>query len=68
MAVVEPMLYIPHASPAALLFQFSSSDNFVPKEDGQEFFDTANSFKEIKWYYTSPTGWILQHKQIVLPG
>lgn len=53
MAVVEPMLYIPHASPAALLFQFSSSDNFVPKEDGQEFFDTASSPKEIKWYYTS---------------
>lgn len=53
MAVVEPMLYVPHANPAALLFQFSSSDNFVPEEDAQEFFNTASSPKEIKWYYTS---------------
>jgi dienelactone hydrolase len=52
MAVVEPMLYIPHADPAALLFQFSNNDGFVPKDEAMKFFDAASDPKEIKWYDT----------------
>jgi dienelactone hydrolase len=53
MAVVEPMLYIPHADPATLLFQFANNDGFVPKEEATKFFDAASDPKEIKWYDTS---------------
>ncbi len=52
MAVVEPMLYIPHAEPAALLFQFAENDGFVPKDEAEKFFDAASDPKEIKWYKT----------------
>jgi dienelactone hydrolase len=52
MTVVEPMLYIPHADPAALLFQFANNDGFVPKEEATKFFDAASDPKEIEWYDT----------------
>lgn len=52
MAAVDPILYIPHAEPAALLFQFADNDGFVPNEEAQTFFDAASNPKEIKWYKT----------------
>lgn len=53
MTMVEPMMYISHAAPASLLFQFSNSDGFVPKEEANQFFDAASEPKEIKWYDSS---------------
>jgi pimeloyl-ACP methyl ester carboxylesterase len=50
MAVVDPVFYVPHAAPASLLFQFSTSDQYIPPEMAEEFFDAASEAKEIRWY------------------
>ncbi|MGB9180987.1 MAG: hypothetical protein WCB68_17275 [Pyrinomonadaceae bacterium] len=47
---VDPIRHIPHAQRAALLFQFSNSDEFIPKATATEFSDAAGKGKEVKWY------------------
>lgn len=46
----DPIAYISHASPAALFFQFSISDRFVPKTAAEQFYNAASDPKKIEWY------------------
>jgi dienelactone hydrolase len=50
MAPVEPIRFIPHASPTALLLQNGRSDNLVPQADAQALHAVAPEPKTIRWY------------------
>ena len=50
MAPVEPIRFIPHASPTALLLQNGRSDNLVPQADAQALHAVAPEPKTIGWY------------------
>jgi hypothetical protein len=50
LSVVDPEFYVSHAAPAALLFQFSNDDFYIPNDLAQEFFDTASEPKAIQWF------------------
>jgi cephalosporin-C deacetylase-like acetyl esterase len=47
---VDPITYIPRARPAALLFQFASSDEHIPKAEALALSGAASKPKEVKWY------------------
>jgi dienelactone hydrolase len=47
---LDPIRYVSHAAPAALLFQFAKTDHYITKEATTAFFDKADEPKEIKWY------------------
>jgi dienelactone hydrolase len=53
MRAVDPILYVPHAAPAALLFQFSNTDIYISKDSATAFFAAASQPKQIKWYDVS---------------
>ena len=50
MAEIDPILHVPHLSPAEVFFQFATDDFHVPKERAEEFFAAARQPKEMKWY------------------
>ena len=50
MAPIEPIRFIPHASPTALLLQNGRSDDLVPAADGQALHTAAPEPKTIRWY------------------
>ena len=50
MAPVEPVRFIPHASPTALLLQNGRSDNLVPQADARDLHAAAPDPKTIRWY------------------
>jgi dienelactone hydrolase len=50
MAPLDPTVYIAHAAPAAVLFQFGTQDGYVPQSAAQTFFDAASDPKEMKSY------------------
>jgi dienelactone hydrolase len=50
MAPVEPIRFIPHASPTALLLQNGRSDNLVPEADAAALHAAAPEPKTIRWY------------------
>ena len=50
MAPIEPIRFIPHASPTALLLQNGRSDNLVPAVDAEELHAAAPDTKTIRWY------------------
>ena len=50
MAPVEPIRFIPHASPTPLLLQSGRSDNLVPAADAQALHAAAPEPKTILWY------------------
>lgn len=52
MSVFDPVRYVNHAAPAALLFQFANQDSFIPKDVASQFFAAASEPKTIKWYDT----------------
>ncbi len=47
---IDPIFYVPHAAPAALLFQFGLQDAFFPREKSLAFFEQASDPKAIRWY------------------
>ena len=47
---IEPIRFIPGASPTALLFQIARFDMAVPPEDAQAAYDAASSPKEALYY------------------
>ena len=47
---VDPIHFVPHAAPAALLFQFANQDKYITKEVAQAFSDAASSPKTVRWY------------------
>ena len=50
MAPIEPIRFIPHALPTALLLQNGRSDNLVPAADAQDLHAAAPETKTIHWY------------------
>jgi len=50
MAPIEPIRFIPHASPTALLLQNGRLDNLVPTADAQALHTAAPLAKTIRWY------------------
>ena len=50
MAPVEPIRYIAHAPPTALLLQNGRLDNLVPVADAEELHEAAPQPKSIHWY------------------
>ena len=50
MAPIEPIRFIPHASPTALLLQSGRIDNLVPAADAQALHTAAPDPKTIHWY------------------
>lgn len=49
-SALDPITHIPNLSPAPLLFQFGTEDPYVPRERAEEFYNAAQTPKEIKWY------------------
>jgi uncharacterized protein len=52
MTPIEPIRFIPHASPTALLFQMGRFDTAVPLSDAQALFEAAPLPKEARLYDT----------------
>jgi uncharacterized protein len=50
MAPIEPIRFIPHASPAALLLQSGRLDNLVPAADAEDLHAAAPQPRTILWY------------------
>jgi dienelactone hydrolase len=50
MAPIEPVRFIPHASPTALLLQNGRSDNLVPEADARDLHAAAPDPKTVRWY------------------
>ena len=50
MAPIEPVRFIPHASPPALLLQNGRTDNLVPTADAEALHAAAPEPKTIRWY------------------
>jgi dienelactone hydrolase len=50
MAPIEPIRFIPHASPTPLLLQSGRTDNLVPAADAQALHAAAPTPKTIRWY------------------
>ncbi|HSK67312.1 MAG TPA: dienelactone hydrolase family protein [Anaerolineales bacterium] len=49
-SLLDPITHIPNLAPAPILFQFGTDDFHVPVERAEEFFQTAQGPKELKWY------------------
>ena len=50
MAPIEPIRFIAHAAPTALLLQNGRLDNLVPEADAEELHTAAPQPKTIRWY------------------
>ncbi len=50
MTPIEPIRFIPHASPTALLLQNGRSDNLVPAADAEALQAAAPEPRTIRWY------------------
>jgi hypothetical protein len=50
MAPIEPIRFLPHASPTALLLQSGRLDNLVPAADAQALHTAAPEPRTIRWY------------------
>src|SRR5688572_22766180 len=50
MVPIEPIRFIPHASPIALLLQSGQTDNLVPPADAEALHAAAPDPKTIHWY------------------
>ena len=50
MAPIEPIRFIPHASPTALLLQNGRFDNLVPVADAEDLHAAAPAHRTIRWY------------------
>lgn len=50
MTPIEPIRFIPHAAPTALLLQSGLSDNLVPATDAMLLHAAASDPKTIRWY------------------
>ncbi len=50
MALLDPVLYIGHAAPAALLFQSGRADRLVPAADARAYQRAGSVPKLVRWY------------------
>jgi len=51
-STVDPIQFVKEAAPASFLFQFSTNDKYIPREEAEQFFKAASEPKTIKWYDT----------------
>ncbi len=47
---LDPINHVAHATPAAFLFQFANTDEYITREEANAFFERASKPKAIKWY------------------
>ncbi|HXM35646.1 MAG TPA: hypothetical protein VN920_10695, partial [Pyrinomonadaceae bacterium] len=47
---LDPINYVSGAAPAALLFQFSNTDKYIPKATASAYALAASQPKEVIWY------------------
>jgi dienelactone hydrolase len=47
---LDPIIHVAHGAPAAFLFQFANTDQYIAKEDATAYFNQASKPKEIKFY------------------
>ena len=52
MVPIEPIRFIPNASPTALLFQIGVFDTAVLPDDAQALYDAASDPREVRYYQT----------------
>lgn len=50
---VDPIHFISHAAPAALLFQFATRDKYISRDVARAFSDAASEPKTVRWYDTT---------------
>lgn len=50
---VDPIHFVPHAAPAALLFQFATRDKYISRDVARTFSDAASEPKTVRWYDTT---------------
>jgi fermentation-respiration switch protein FrsA (DUF1100 family) len=50
MTPIEPIRFIPHATPTVLLLQNGQLDNLVPEADAKRLHAAAPDPKTIRWY------------------
>jgi fermentation-respiration switch protein FrsA (DUF1100 family) len=62
MTPIEPIRFIPHASPTPLLLQNGRTDNLVPAGDAEALHEAAPQPKTIRWY---DAGHALDHQALV---
>jgi dienelactone hydrolase len=49
-APFDPITHVSRAAPAAFLFQFANTDEYITRDEANAFFNQASKPKEIKWY------------------
>lgn len=52
LATVDPINYVPHVAPSALLFQFGKQDTYPTEQSAVRYFQAASDPKSVKWYDT----------------
>jgi cephalosporin-C deacetylase-like acetyl esterase len=50
MEPIDPVNYVPHASPSALFFQYGLQDNFYSRKKFLDYYEAASEPKSIRWY------------------
>lgn len=50
MDALDPIRYVAHAAPAALLFQFANNDKYISESVANAFAAAASEPKQVKWY------------------
>jgi dienelactone hydrolase len=55
-ANLDAILYIGHAGAVSFLFQFSTRDNYISKDEALQYYNAANEPKKILWYDCTHTG------------
>lgn len=53
---LDAILYIGHAKAASILFQFSTEDHYISKDEALQYYDAANEPKKILWYDSTHAG------------
>ena len=49
---VDPIHYVSHAKPSAILFQFARRDRFVSEKQAMQYSEAGSEPKTVKWYDT----------------
>jgi dienelactone hydrolase len=50
LATVDPINYVPHVAPSALLFQFGKRDTYPTEQSAVRYSQAASDPKSVKWY------------------
>lgn len=50
---LDAILYVPHAAPAPLLFQFARHEKYFDEASSKRYAEAASNPKEVRWYETA---------------